>query len=114
MTRAVSNADLLAKVESELNSHMDDAGVPPEVQKLVYVKGFTSMRLFAGVDETRGEVRAALKDLLPLDYSADATSRHCYLCGRRVGCNCQCMRRTRQSPSLECNPGWSKLQSTRP
>ena len=55
-----SDADLLAKVESELKYHMDDAGVPPEVQRLVYVKGFTSMRLFEGVEETRSEVRAAL------------------------------------------------------
>ena len=75
MPSAVSDADLLAKAESELKYHMDDAGVPPEVQKMVYTKGFTSMRLFAGVDETRSEVRAALKDLLPLDYTADATSR---------------------------------------
>ena len=54
---------------------MDDAGVPPAVQALVYGNGFTSMRLFAGVDESRSEVRAALKTLLPLDYTADATSR---------------------------------------
>ena len=69
------DAAVLAKVESELKFQMDEAGVPLPIQLLAYRKGFDCIRVFAGIDETKAEVRKALKDELPLDYSADAESR---------------------------------------
>ena len=39
-----------------------------------YRKGFDCIRVFAGIDETKAEVRKALKDELPLDYSAESES----------------------------------------
>ena len=64
---AADDAAVLAKVESELKYQMDEAGVP--------LPGFDCVRVFAGIDETKAEVRQALKVELPLDYSADAESR---------------------------------------
>lgn len=61
-----SMAEIFAKVESELKFHMDEAGVPHDVQLLVYKCGYDSMRIFAGLDDTKEAVRSALKDELPL------------------------------------------------
>lgn len=72
---AGSDADFLAKVESELKFHMDEAKVPQDVQLLVYKCGYDSMRIFAGLDDTKEAVRAALKDELPLDYTASPEKR---------------------------------------
>ena len=46
--------------------------MPRDIQKLVYSKGFTSVRIFAGIEESKGEVRKMLASLLPLDYTACA------------------------------------------
>ena len=72
---AIDDAAVLDKVESELKYQMDEAGVPLSIQLMAYRKGFDCIRVFAGIDETKAEVRKALKDELPLDYSADAESR---------------------------------------
>ena len=71
----VSDKDILAKVESELKFHMDEARVPQDVQLLVYKCGYDSMRIFAGLDDTKEAVRSALKEELPLDYTASPEKR---------------------------------------
>lgn len=63
---------LLKSVESELKFLMDEANVPREVQLLVYRKGFNTVRVFAGIEETKAEVRKLLKTMLPLDYTESA------------------------------------------
>ncbi|CAE7520560.1 unnamed protein product [Symbiodinium sp. CCMP2592] len=67
----VTKAAILDK-ESELKYQMDEAGVALLIQLMAYRNGFDCIRVFAGIDETKAEVRKALKDELPLDYSADA------------------------------------------
>ena len=64
--------ELFKSVESELKFLMDEATVSRDIQKLVYSKGFTSVRVFAGIEESKGEVRKMLASLLPLDYAASA------------------------------------------
>ena len=63
----IDDAAVLDKVESELKYQMDEAGVPLPIQLMAYRKGFDCIRVFAGIDETKAEVRKALKDELPLD-----------------------------------------------
>ena len=64
--------ELFKSVESELKFLMDEASVSRDIQKLVYSKGFTSVRVFVGIEESKGEVRKMLASLLPLDYAASA------------------------------------------
>ena len=75
MADATADAAMLAKADSDLKFLMDDVGVPTSVQLLVYRKGFTSVHVFAGVDDTRPEVRQALAKELPLPYTENADSR---------------------------------------
>ena len=67
-----TDEEMFKSVESELKFLMDEASVPRDIQKLVYSKGFTSVRIFAGIEESKGEVRKMLASLLPLDYAASA------------------------------------------
>ena len=67
-----TDEEMFKSVESELKFLMDEASVPRDIQKLVYSKGFTSVRIFAGIEESKGEVRKMLASLLPLDYTACA------------------------------------------
>ena len=61
--------------ESELKFHMDEAGVPRAVQLLAYKQGYSTVRIFAGLDDSKESVRAALKKDLPLDYTASPEAR---------------------------------------
>lgn len=72
---ATSDAEIFAKVESELKFHMDEAKVPGDVQLLAYKCGYDSMRIFAGLDDTKEAVRKALAAELPLDYTASPEKR---------------------------------------
>ena len=51
-----TDEEMFKSVESELKFLMDEASVPRDIQKLVYSKGFTSVRIFAGIEESKGEV----------------------------------------------------------
>ena len=53
---------------SELRFHLADLGVDEELQAVLCHSGFTSLRLLAGLDETRAGVRDAIKDEFGLDY----------------------------------------------
>ena len=64
----VSDKDILAKVESECKFHMDEARVPQDVQLL-------DMIPCEGLDDTKEAVRSALKEELPLDYTASPEKR---------------------------------------
>ena len=50
-----TDEEMFKSVESELKFLMDEASVPRDIQKLVYSKGFTSVRIFAGIEESKGE-----------------------------------------------------------
>ncbi|CAE7822629.1 unnamed protein product [Symbiodinium necroappetens] len=75
MADSTTDAAMMVKADSDLKFLMDDVGVPISVQLLVYRKGFTSVHVFAGVDDTRPEVRQALAKELPLHYTENAESR---------------------------------------
>ncbi|CAE7460097.1 unnamed protein product [Symbiodinium sp. CCMP2592] len=64
MTDARTDDQILASAESPLRYIMDDVG-----------EGFISLHIFAGIDETRTEVREALATELPLDCSTGAEAR---------------------------------------
>ena len=68
-------AALLAAAESELKFHMEEAGVPRAVQLLAYKQEYSTLRIFAGLDDSKECVRAALKKDLPLDYTASPEAR---------------------------------------
>jgi hypothetical protein len=70
-----SDLDLLAQAESELKFLLDDAGVPAPVQVLVLKCGYDSVRVFAGLDDSKEAVRKALREELPLDYTASPENR---------------------------------------
>ena len=52
---------------SDLQCQMEEAGVSVAVQQKTYEKGFTCMRTFAGIEESRAEVGAMFKPHLGLD-----------------------------------------------
>ena len=66
---------ILAKAESELQFLMDEAGVSEEIPGKVYKCGFTSARIYAGLDDTKEAARKGLAKELPLDYEASADNR---------------------------------------
>ena len=60
---------------ADIKYHLAEAGVPEDVQALLFHKGFISLRLFSGLDETRADVRAALATEIGLKHDADTASR---------------------------------------
>ena len=75
MTDTRTDDQILASAESPLRYIMDDVGVPVAMQVKLFRKGFISLHIFAGIDETRAEVRQALATELPLDCSSGAEAR---------------------------------------
>ena len=69
-TEAAMNA-----ADSDLRYLLSEVGVPDEVQAALYHRGFVSLRLFSGIDETRAEVRAALNAEIGLDHTAGNAER---------------------------------------
>ena len=57
MTDTRTDDQILASAESPLRYIMDDVGVPVAMQVKLFRKGFISLHIFAGIDETRAEVR---------------------------------------------------------
>ena len=62
--------DVLASADADLRFQMEEAGVSADVQKAIYAEGFTSVRVFAGLEESREGVRAALKSSFVLELCA--------------------------------------------
>ena len=75
MTDTRTDDQILASAESPLRYIMHDVGVPVAMQVKLFRKGFISLHIFAGIDETRAEVRQALATELPLDCSSGAEAR---------------------------------------
>ena len=67
--------DVLASADADLRFQMEEAGVSADVQKAIYAEGFTSVRVFAGLEETREGVRAALKSSFKLDSNESPAMR---------------------------------------
>jgi hypothetical protein len=65
----------MTAASSDLRFHFADLEIPEEVQAALYHVGFTTMRLFAGIDETRVEVRTAVKDIIGLDHVTSTENR---------------------------------------
>ena len=65
----------LDQAESDLKYLLSEVGVPEEVQAALYHRGFTSLRLFSGIDESRAEVRAAVNAEIGLDHTASNAER---------------------------------------
>eukprot|EP00435_Cladocopium_sp_Y103_P008775 s235_g2.t1 len=66
---AVSIAD------SDLKYLLADVGVPEYIQSALFHRGYTSIRLLAGIDESRTEVRAAVTSEIGLDQTASNQER---------------------------------------
>ena len=64
----------LKAASPDLKYHLSEVKVPVEVQAAVFHKGFVDLKLFAGLDESRSEVRTALAVEIGLkhDESTDA------------------------------------------
>ena len=60
---------------SELKWLMSDNEVPLEVQSVLYHLGFTKIKVFIGIGESRQEVRTVLANDVGLDPAADIPSR---------------------------------------
>ena len=69
MERALEQAD------SDLKYLPSEVGVDEEVQAVLFHQGFTTLRLFSGIDETRTEVRAAIMAETGLDHNAGNAER---------------------------------------
>jgi hypothetical protein len=72
---AAERAEALTLASSDLRYHFAEIGVDEDVQAAVYRGGFTSLRLFAGLDETRAAVKACLANDFGLDAAADLATR---------------------------------------
>ena len=61
--------------DSDLKYLLTEVGVAEEVQAALYHRGFTTLRLFSGIDESRAEVRAAINAEIGLDHAAGNAER---------------------------------------
>lgn len=74
---AGANEDILAKVEPGLKFHMDEVGVPQDLQILARKIGYDSVCVFADLDDAKEAACAALKEELLLNYNEPGkTSKH--------------------------------------
>ncbi|CAE7582074.1 unnamed protein product [Symbiodinium natans] len=67
--------DVLGKADSDFRFQLEEVGVDVSVQKKIIESGFTSLRVFAGLEETRGSVRAALKSTFGFDADSSPSMR---------------------------------------
>ena len=74
----IAPADQIAAKEaagSDLQYHLAELGVADEVQLALYANGVTSLRIFAGLDESREKIRECLKNDLGLDAADGMAAR---------------------------------------
>ena len=74
LTEAQAQAAMEA-ADSDLRYLLSEVGVAEEVQVALFHRGYVSLRLFSGMDETRAEVRTALNDEIGLDHTAGNVER---------------------------------------
>ena len=72
---AAERAAAIDAASSDLKFHLCEVGVPDDVQAALFHKGFNTLRLFCGLDETRLEVRKAVTTEIGLEHDADTASR---------------------------------------
>ena len=72
---AEEKAAALQAASPDLKYHLSEVGVPVDVQAALYHKGFTTLRLFSGIDESRLEVRAALAVEIGLKHDDNTQAR---------------------------------------
>ena len=60
---------------SDLQYHLAELGISEEVQVALFCNGVTSLRVFAGLDETREKMRECLKSDLGLDAADGMMAR---------------------------------------
>lgn len=65
------------QADSDLKYLLSEVGVPEEVQAALYHRGFTSFKLFSGIDESREEARVAVNAEIGLDHTASNAERRC-------------------------------------
>ena len=74
----LSDAEKKAALEAadvDLKFHLSSAKVAEAVQCALFHKGFITLPIFAGIDESRAEVRSALEQEIGLKHDADSKSR---------------------------------------
>ena len=74
----IAPADQIAAKEtagSDLQYHLAELGVAEDVQLALYANGITSLRIFAGLDESREKIRECLKNDLGLDAAEGMAAR---------------------------------------
>ena len=74
LTDAQSQA-ALASASADLKFHLAEKNVPQDVQLALFHAGFINLQLFAGLDESRAEVRDALAKEIGLKHTDDVASR---------------------------------------
>ena len=65
----------LEAADADLKFHLSSAKVAEDVQCALFHKGFITLPIFAGMDESRSEVRIALEQEIGLKHDADTKSR---------------------------------------
>ena len=70
----IMTVDVLASADADLRVQMEEAGVSADVQKAIYAEGFTSVLVFAGLEESREGARA-LKSFFKLDSAESPAMR---------------------------------------
>ena len=65
----------VAAASADLKFHLAEKNVPADVQDAIFHKGFINLQLFAGLDETRAEVRKAVIAEVGLDPEDGAAAR---------------------------------------
>eukprot|EP00435_Cladocopium_sp_Y103_P057139 s1572_g19.t1 len=73
--RLVLQGAAMKSADADLKYHLTAASVPDMVQRALFHKGFTTLPLFSGSDESREAVRAALEAEISLKHDADTESR---------------------------------------
>ena len=70
----------LEQADSDLKYLLSEVGVEEEVQAVLFRQGFTTLRLFSGIDETRTEVSAAIMAETGLTTTRALRSDELWLC----------------------------------
>eukprot|EP00435_Cladocopium_sp_Y103_P023419 s974_g5.t1 len=65
----------LEAADSDLRYLLSEVGLPDGLQAAIYHRGYVSLRLFSGIDESRAEVRAAINAEVGLDHTANNAER---------------------------------------
>ena len=68
-------ADVLSKADSTFRFQLEEVGVGINAQKKIIETGFTSLRVFAGLEESRAVVRKALKSTFGFDAESSPEMR---------------------------------------